>query len=67
MEKGKLDEAIGTLKKYIVAKPNLTDAFSHLQQIYWRKSDNPRIPRCDRDTLPAPPESPGSRCCTRGL
>jgi len=36
MEKGKLDEAIGTLKKYMVMKPNSTDAYSLLQQIYWR-------------------------------
>jgi hypothetical protein len=41
MDKGKLDEAIDTLKKYTVAKPNSTDAFSLLQQIYWRKSDIP--------------------------
>ena len=41
MEKGKLDEAVGTLNKYIVAKPNSIDAYSLLQQIHWRKNDIP--------------------------
>ena len=41
MEKGKLDEAISTLKKYVAAKPNSSDAYSLLQQIYWRKNDLP--------------------------
>jgi len=41
MEKGKLNEAIGTLEEYIVGKPNSTDAYSLLQQMYWRKNDIP--------------------------
>lgn len=41
MEKGKLDEAVGTLKKYIVTKPNSIDAYSLLQQIHWHKNDIP--------------------------
>jgi membrane associated rhomboid family serine protease len=41
MEKGKLDEAIHTLERYIVAKPTSIDAYSLLQQIYWRKNNIP--------------------------
>lgn len=41
MEKGNLDLAVVTLEKYIVAKPNSTDAYSLLQQIYWRKNNLP--------------------------
>ena len=41
MEKGKLDEAIATLERYIVAKPNSIDAYSLLQQIHWRKNNIP--------------------------
>jgi len=41
MEKGKLNGAIGTLEEYIVGKPNSTDAYSLLQQVYWRKNDIP--------------------------
>lgn len=42
MEKGKLSEAIGTLEEYIVRRPNSTDAYCLLQQMYWRKNDIPR-------------------------
>ena len=39
MEKGRLEEAVATLKKYVVAKPNSVEAYSLLQQVYWRKND----------------------------
>lgn len=41
MEKGKLDEAIRTLKSYLTTKPDSIEAFSILQQICWRKNDIP--------------------------
>lgn len=41
MEKGNLDLAIGTLEKYVIAKPNSTDAYSLLQQMHWRKNNIP--------------------------
>ena len=41
MEKGKLDEAIATLKSYVATKPDSVEAYSILHQIYWRKNDIP--------------------------
>jgi membrane associated rhomboid family serine protease len=41
MEQGKLDDALSTLKAAIAAKPDSLDAYTLLQQIYWRKNDLP--------------------------
>jgi hypothetical protein len=41
MGKGKFDEGIAILKKYLAAKPDAIDAQSVLSQLYWRKSDIP--------------------------
>jgi membrane associated rhomboid family serine protease len=41
MEHGKLDEAIATLKGYVATKPDSTEAYTLLQQVYWRKNDIP--------------------------
>jgi len=41
MEHGKLDEAIATLQSYVATKPDSTEAYTLLQQIYWRKNDIP--------------------------
>lgn len=41
MEQGKLDDAIATLNGYLASKPNSTEGYTLLQQIYWRKNDLP--------------------------
>jgi membrane associated rhomboid family serine protease len=41
MEHGKLDEAIATLQGYVATKPDSAEAYTLLQQIYWRKNDIP--------------------------
>jgi membrane associated rhomboid family serine protease len=41
MEKGKYDEGITIVKKYLTAKPDAIDAQSILSQLYWRKNDIP--------------------------
>jgi membrane associated rhomboid family serine protease len=41
MEHGRLDEAIATLQGYVATKPDSTEAYTLLQQIYWRKNDIP--------------------------
>jgi membrane associated rhomboid family serine protease len=41
MEHGKLDEAIATLLGYVATKPDSTEAYTLLQQVYWRKNDIP--------------------------
>ncbi|PYU65077.1 MAG: hypothetical protein DMG49_25055 [Acidobacteria bacterium] len=39
MEKGKFNEGITVLLKYIAAKPDAIDAHSLLRQLHWRKND----------------------------
>jgi membrane associated rhomboid family serine protease len=39
MEQGKVEEAIAVLQKYVATKPDSVDAYSLLQQLYWRKND----------------------------
>lgn len=41
MEKGRFDEGIGALKKYLATKPDAIDAQAILSQLYWRKNDIP--------------------------
>ncbi|HKV62047.1 MAG TPA: rhomboid family intramembrane serine protease [Candidatus Acidoferrum sp.] len=41
MEHGRLDEAIATLQGYVATKPDSTEAYTLLQQVYWRKNDVP--------------------------
>lgn len=41
MEQGKLEDAVATLKSYLVSKPESLEAYSLLPQIYWRKNDIP--------------------------
>jgi membrane associated rhomboid family serine protease len=41
MEHGRLDEAIATLQGYVATKPDSVEAYTLLQQIYWRKNDIP--------------------------
>jgi membrane associated rhomboid family serine protease len=41
MEHGRLDEAITSLQGYIATKPESTEAYTLLSQIYWRKNDIP--------------------------
>jgi tetratricopeptide (TPR) repeat protein len=42
MNLGKVDEAIIILQKYVTEKPEATDAYFLLQQLYWRKQDLPK-------------------------
>jgi len=42
MNQGKVDEAIGVLQKHVATKPDAADAYSLLQQLYWRKNDLPK-------------------------
>jgi membrane associated rhomboid family serine protease len=39
VEQGKVDEAIQILQAHVAAKPDSADAYSILQQLYWRKGD----------------------------
>ncbi|HME11690.1 MAG TPA: rhomboid family intramembrane serine protease [Candidatus Acidoferrum sp.] len=39
LEKGKLDEGISVLEKYVAAKPDAADGFALLRQLHWRKGD----------------------------
>ena len=39
MNQGKVDEAIAVLQKHVATKPDAIDAYSLLQQLYWRKND----------------------------
>jgi membrane associated rhomboid family serine protease len=41
MEKGKFDEGITVIVKYLSIKPDAIDAQSVLRQLYWRKKDIP--------------------------
>jgi len=41
MEKGRFDEGIAVLKKYLATTPGAIDAQSILSQLYWRKNDIP--------------------------
>ncbi len=41
MGQGKIDEAVSTLRKHVAAKPDSTDAYCLLQQLYRRKNDLP--------------------------
>lgn len=41
MEHGKLDEAIATLQGYIATKSDSVEAYTLLQQVFWRKNDIP--------------------------
>jgi membrane associated rhomboid family serine protease len=41
MEKGKLDEGIARLQKYVALKPEAADGYAVLRQLYWRKNDLP--------------------------
>jgi membrane associated rhomboid family serine protease len=41
MEKGELDPAASNLKKLLKEKPDSIDAYRMLQNIYWRKNDQP--------------------------
>lgn len=41
MEQGKLDDALSALQSAISAKPDSLDAYSLLQQVYWRKNNLP--------------------------
>ncbi len=41
MEHGKLDEAIATLQGYVATKPDSVEAYTLLQQVFWRKNDIP--------------------------
>ena len=41
LEKGNFDEGINVLKKHVVTKPDATDAYAVLRQLYWRKNDVP--------------------------
>jgi membrane associated rhomboid family serine protease len=41
MEQGKLDDALSALQSTIAAKPDSLDAYTLLQQIYWRKNNLP--------------------------
>jgi hypothetical protein len=41
MEKGELDPAASNLKKLLQEKPDSIDAYRMLQNIYWRKNDQP--------------------------
>jgi predicted Zn-dependent protease len=41
IEKGQLDAAETNLKKLLQEKPDSLDAYRMLQQIYWRKNDQP--------------------------
>jgi len=41
MEHGRLDDAIATLQGYVATKPDSAEAYTLLQQIYWRKNDIP--------------------------
>lgn len=42
MHQGKVDEAIGILGGYAATRPDSADAYSLLQQLYWRKNDVPK-------------------------
>ena len=42
MNQGKVDEAIAILQGYVATKPDSVDAYSLLQQLYWRKNDVPK-------------------------
>ena len=48
MEKGQLDAAAEALKRHLAEKPDSTDAYSLLQQIYSRKNDQVA---CDEASL----------------
>jgi tetratricopeptide (TPR) repeat protein len=41
MEKGKFDEGIAVVLKYVTAKPDATDGYAILRQLHWRKNDIP--------------------------
>jgi len=41
MEKGRFDEGIAAIKKYLATKPDAIDAQAILSQLYWRKNDIP--------------------------
>ncbi|HEX2713597.1 MAG TPA: hypothetical protein VHM88_15460, partial [Candidatus Acidoferrales bacterium] len=41
MDQGKLDEAIATLQGYVATKHDSIEAYTLLQQVYWRKNDIP--------------------------
>ncbi len=41
MEKGKFDEGIAVLQRYLAAKPDAIDAQSVLRQLYWRQKNIP--------------------------
>ena len=41
MEHGRLDEAIATLQGYVTSKPDSTETYTLLSQVYWRKNDIP--------------------------
>jgi tetratricopeptide (TPR) repeat protein len=41
MDQGKLDDALSALQSTIAAKPDSLDAYTLLQQIYWRKNNLP--------------------------
>jgi len=41
MNQGKVEEAIAVLKGYVATKPDAVDAYSLIQQLYWRKNDVP--------------------------
>jgi membrane associated rhomboid family serine protease len=41
MEQGKLDDALSALQSAIAAKPDSLDAYTLLQQVYWRKNNLP--------------------------
>jgi len=41
MEHGKLDEALSSLKNYVATKPDSVEAYTLIQQVYWRKNDIP--------------------------
>jgi membrane associated rhomboid family serine protease len=41
MEKGKFDEGIAVVLKYVTAKPDATDGYAILCQLHWRKNDIP--------------------------
>ena len=41
MDQGKLDEAIATLQSYVATKHDSLEAYTLMQQVYWRKNDIP--------------------------
>ena len=41
LERGELDPAIDTLRRHLAEQPDSADAYSLLQQAYWRKNDRP--------------------------